>query len=208
MGYRIYHAASHGLCVEGRENILKFMNELAKAMPVEQPDGNASTELEFILDEKDVYRKACRLSMWAQKFHCPFDLQADEDLLEAYYDESGYGEYWHEDRTVAFLKTIAPYVQKDSYVGFIGEDQSMWSYVFDGQGGFEYRVPELDWTCGKNRDDGLLAERLLSHLGHRVQIALYGDPDDPICVTLEDLDTNEIVLDSEIYTLVPRKDIL
>lgn len=207
MGYRIYHSTSYGLCVEGRENILKFMNELAQTLAVEEPNGNEEAEFGFILDEKDVLKKAYRLTMWAQKLHCPFDILADEDLLEAHYDESGYGEYWHEDRTVAFLKVIAPYVQPNSYLGFIGEDQSMWAYVFDGNGEFEYRVPELDWTCGAARNDGLLAERLFKHFGHRVQIALYGDPKDPICVTLEDLDTNEIILDSEVYTLAPKKDV-
>jgi hypothetical protein len=52
----------------------------------------------------------------------------------------------------------------------------------------------------------LLRKKLLEHRGHTVEIACYGDPRDPQSVTLEDLDTNEIILDSEIYTIVARQD--
>ena len=47
---------------------------------------------------------------------------------------------------------------------------------------------------------------LRDHLGHKVEIAVYGDPDDPASVTLEDLDTNEVIFDAGIYTLATRED--
>ena len=54
--------------------------------------------------------------------------------------------------------------------------------------------------------DELLRAILREHVGHRVEIAVYGDPDDPDSVTLEDMDTNEIILDADIYTICARED--
>lgn len=48
-----------------------------------------------------------------------------------------------------------------------------------------------------------LKEKLLAHYGHDVEIAVYANG----TVTLEDMDTNEIILDSEIYTIIARTDI-
>ena len=48
---------------------------------------------------------------------------------------------------------------------------------------------------------------LKGHIGHRVEIATYGDPDDPADICLEDMDTNEVILDAEIYTLAGRTDV-
>ena len=48
---------------------------------------------------------------------------------------------------------------------------------------------------------------LKGHIGHRVEIATYGDPDDPADICLEDMDTNEVILDAEIYTLAGSTDV-
>ena len=53
----------------------------------------------------------------------------------------------------------------------------------------------------------LLWNTLKNHFGHKVEIAVYGDIDNPASVTLEDLDTNEVILDAEIYTICGRDDI-
>lgn len=55
-------------------------------------------------------------------------------------------------------------------------------------------------------DNWLLWNTLIKHVGHTVEIAAYGDTDNPSSVTLEDLDTGEIILDAEIYTLCERSD--
>ncbi len=55
-------------------------------------------------------------------------------------------------------------------------------------------------------DNMFLWNRLLEHIGHEVEIAYYGDPKNPVNITLEDLDTNEVILDAEIYTLHARED--
>lgn len=51
-----------------------------------------------------------------------------------------------------------------------------------------------------------LWKRLLAHCGHRVEIAVYGNPESPDNVSLECTDCNEIILDAEIYTICERKD--
>ena len=52
----------------------------------------------------------------------------------------------------------------------------------------------------------LLWNILKDHWGHKVEIAVYGDPEDPESVTLEDMDTDEVILDAEIYTICARED--
>lgn len=56
-------------------------------------------------------------------------------------------------------------------------------------------------------DNDALWNLLKGHFGHRVEIAVYGDTDSPASVTLEDLDTNEVILDAELYTICGRSDI-
>lgn len=53
----------------------------------------------------------------------------------------------------------------------------------------------------------LLWNLLKDHFGHKVEIAIYGDVNDPASVTLEDLDTNEIIIDAGIYTICGREDV-
>ena len=48
---------------------------------------------------------------------------------------------------------------------------------------------------------------LLKHYGHKVEIAVYGTIDDPMSVTIEDMDTHEIIIDAELYTLQSRDDV-
>ena len=52
----------------------------------------------------------------------------------------------------------------------------------------------------------LLWNILKDHFGHTVEIAVYGDVDNPASITLEDMDTNEIILDAEYMTICARED--
>lgn len=52
----------------------------------------------------------------------------------------------------------------------------------------------------------LLWNLLKEHFGHKVEIAIYGDIDNPMSITLEDLDTDTVILDAEIYTICSRDD--
>ncbi len=54
----------------------------------------------------------------------------------------------------------------------------------------------------KNYEE-LLKNLLLSHYGHDVRILVYGDDDVVLC----DMTNNEIILDSDIYTIRAREDV-
>ena len=62
----------------------------------------------------------------------------------------------------------------------------------------------LPKDAGK-KSDMLLWDRLKEHLGHNVEIVAYGEPDDPEDICLEDIDTYEVVLDAQLYTLAARR---
>lgn len=55
--------------------------------------------------------------------------------------------------------------------------------------------------------NNLLWNTLRKHFGHRVEIAIYGDIDNPASITLEDMDTNEVILDAGINTICGREDV-
>ena len=70
-----------------------------------------------------------------------------------------------------------------------------------------YARSELYKICtGETSLDEWLWNVLLSHYGHKVSIQIYWDGETPMSVTLEDENTNEIVLDAELYTLKARDD--
>ena len=52
-------------------------------------------------------------------------------------------------------------------------------------------------------EGNLLYELLKEHIGHRVEIAEYGDGEN---FSLEDLDTNEVIFDTDCYDLVGLDD--
>lgn len=54
--------------------------------------------------------------------------------------------------------------------------------------------------------NNLLWEILKEHFGHKVEIAIYGDIDNPASITLEDMDTDTVILDARIYTICARED--
>lgn len=75
-----------------------------------------------------------------------------------------------------------------------------------------YYCDSFDWediteNVKKEFDRNMLLWNILKdHFGHKVEIAVYGDPDDPASVVLEDVDTDEVILDAEIYTICARED--
>ena len=79
-------------------------------------------------------------------------------------------------------------------------------YDTDGNSWFEEDFLDDDAEIDQ-RWNFMLWDILKNHLGHKVEIAVYGDPEDPASVTLEDLDTNEVILDAGIYTLAAREDV-
>lgn len=55
-------------------------------------------------------------------------------------DYSFFYEYnpWRSDEADEFLEMIAPFVERGSHIAFIGEDNCMWAYYFDGTEVEEY----------------------------------------------------------------------
>lgn len=54
--------------------------------------------------------------------------------------------------------------------------------------------------------DSLLWRLLQKHYGHHVEVAVYGDPNDPHNISLECTDCQEVILDAGIYTICARDD--
>ena len=46
---------------------------------------------------------------------------------------------------------------------------------------------------------------LLAHAGHNINIAVYGDADNPAYVALEDEDTGDVIIDARLYDICARK---
>ena len=83
-----------------------------------------------------------------------------------------------------------------------GEKQWIWCYC-DSFGWEDV----TEYVKHEETPDEILWNLLKKHLGHTVEIAAYGDPDDPASITLEDMDTNEVILDAGLYTICGREDI-
>lgn len=81
---------------------------------------------------------------------------------------------------------------------------SKWEKQAGVEGTIDITAVERDDDIARRND--LLWDTLADHWGHKVEIALYGDPDAPVSVTLEDMDTNTVILDAELYTLLERTD--
>lgn len=87
-----------------------------------------------------------------------------------------------------------------------GSCQSCKDYRFD-ENREDYACFMDDEKMVQQYQEHLLWNILKDHLGHKVEIACYGDPDNPASITLEDLDTNEVILDAGIYTICAREDV-
>ena len=112
-----------------------------------------------------------------------------DDLVE-YVSDSVFWEHEHDGDLKKFLCDLMWVEDEDVVIYKDGE-------VIFGQEFLD--EAERKW----NR---MLWDTLRSHLGHRVEIAVYGDVDNPASVTLEDIDTGSVILDAGIYTLKPRED--
>ena len=55
--------------------------------------------------------------------------------------------------------------------------------------------------------DEILWNTLFKHRGHKVEIGVYGNWNDPANISLECLDCNEVIADAGIYTLCGREDV-
>lgn len=144
MGYRIYMADWGGLTVPA-DKVPGFADAFAKNLMAKDADS--------VLKAPGVSAKVVSLHALLDKERYPFDvsLRGDGSLEVSYYMEEG--EYWWENAVKAFLNAFAPHAPRNAYLGFVGEDMRMWSYVFDGTGSYHEVSPEIDWTGTRIKDD-------------------------------------------------------
>ena len=171
MSYHINYVESEDFCVEakdqaGKKKVMGFMaNGVGGYLKTKIDEGNRDW-----LDPATVRR--CEEAIDVLSELSLKDPVADEDVKKAvmvaqdiladlscqftvYYDGwSFWIDYfdscldWDGDDAYEFLKGFAPYAVPGAYVGFIGEDGDMWSYVFDGAGGIQKCTPSVDWRHG------------------------------------------------------------
>lgn len=163
MGYRIYLSEQEGLDVPA-DKVPEFADSLAKAIVEEirnrLPSGDfevaeAEKARDEILAARGTSRKVVLLYGFLEdKAKYPFSVSGYGDgSLKVSYDSDFWGERWDESRVKAVLGTLAGYVRRNAYLGFIGEDMNIWSYVFDGMGGYREVYPRIDWTGTGIPDD-------------------------------------------------------
>lgn len=161
MGYYINDYSSYGLWLTGEKDISAFIEKTISVSLEEvgwcPSAANLKRMAEEAISETDLAKKVKDFSdfMYSAIDH-PFVFVLGEDkvdpdhprpLLDIRYND--WDEYiWHEEPVELIVKALAPFMKAGNYLGFIGEDGEMWSYVFDGKGSYIYALPVIDWTGG------------------------------------------------------------
>jgi len=169
MGYVIDRTESEGLSFpigtqQERERFLEFAKALMKAIVEERRECVKRFPWDGAVDEvkkyEDCYSELWdNVRSWEDTLDCfrrflkdvwdsPFEINEWHDRLYVEFDFDGGGK-WHGDTEEFFLKALAPYMSAGSFIGFEGEDNDLWSYVFDGKGGMRIHKPTIDWTGEK-----------------------------------------------------------
>lgn len=112
--------------------------------------------------------------------------------------------YSKEEILSAIFKTNSEVTDDCQYAGALTlasnifgiSENELSEIIYDG-----FKTPEIEENY-----DNLLWNILKEHFGHRVEIAIYGDTNEPDNICIEDMDTNEIILDAGIYTICARED--
>lgn len=176
MGYYIHNTDSSGFGFRHKSDkeTMGFMDHMANELS-EYRIGRcrrsktllppASTEYvaemerlrDAVLSAKEFEDKKEALYSLLKKADFPFDISIDHGEVGIEYDLELHG-YWREDDAEEFLYVIAPYLKKGSWIGFVGEDLSIWTYIFDGEGSFDVVHGSINWTGRPYADEGGDAE--------------------------------------------------
>lgn len=210
MGYAIDAVSSAGLNFklnpENEEKIKKFLDHVDEVHADyynRYKDPGAPKFDNPVKGIDDIPGKLEVLEQTLTRARSPFEIRIENGMVDIEYNYAYFGEYWREDRVFLMLDAFAPYAEKGAYIGFIGEDCEMFSYVFDGKGAYTLERPTINWLGEKAKEKELsLYDKLFSHAGHRVQIACYGERRNPSAVVLSDLDTDEVILDTRKHSLI------
>lgn len=131
---------------------------------------------------------------WNMKW-CPWQFEREAELVNILRKYQNWEPTDNDDISYAY-KLVAQGEEGgyDYESNYIGDD------AFDELGA----VTKISFPCSFDEEEVYLWNLLKNHIGHRVEIHSYGDIDNPANICLADVDTNEIIIDAELYTLVPR----
>lgn len=163
MGYNIYMAAQEGLIIPSAK-VPEFADDLAKAAVEELKRHSFDDDNDFveakkardaILAASSLTRKVVLLHDFLEnKVFYPFVVSSYGDgSLEVTYDSTRWGERWKEGPVEEMVNVLSKYVRRNAYLGFVGEDMAIWSYVFDGMGSSHMVYPQIDWTGTQIKDE-------------------------------------------------------
>lgn len=167
MGYNLNAWNSKGLCLRGEAAIREFVDRAAPMFAEEDISHHFVTDetakivrqrAAAVVAEKDFRKKVEAFKDFSEltvayPFDINFSLKGVEGLEEGpilaiEYDIVDKGERWHEGPVEEMVRALAPQMKRGSFLGFIGEDMAIWSYVFDGEGSHALHEPTIDWTGG------------------------------------------------------------
>ena len=169
MSYNIYKTESHEFCMpiktlQERNRFLDFARHLMVeyiAFLDEKEKRSANYRTHSAQDVRDAYGELwgnvrswedtldCLRRFLTNTWDCPFRLETfkggDSIWFEFDFDS---GSNWYGDDELVFIKAFAPFAKEGAFIGFEGEDNCLWSYVYDGQGDFQECEPSVDWRAG------------------------------------------------------------
>lgn len=162
MGYCINSYSSYGLYLTGEKDISAFIEKTISVIEEEAGWYASAYSLQEMaaeaLSKTDLAEKVEDFGDFMDSaFNHPFVFvlggdKADPDhprpLLNIRCNDWDENYDWHEKPVELILKALAPFMKAGAYLGFIGEDGDMWSYVFDGKGSYIPTLPVIDWTGG------------------------------------------------------------
>ena len=128
MSYNIYFADWDGMTVQPA-HALEFLNLVSG------------------VEDTDVSEAVIHANAFLNENGDKFEVSAIVGEVFVEYKTGDGGYYWDEDVVIDFLKKFAKFARKDAWIGFIGEDMSLFSCVFNGEGGYEVRHPTINWLA-------------------------------------------------------------
>ena len=160
MSYYINSYSSYGLYLTGEKDITAFIEKTISVFQekVSWYPANLKRMAATALSETDLAKKVEDFNNFMDSaFDHPFVFVLDEDkvdpdhprpLLDIRCNDWDEDYNWNEESVVLIIKALAPFMKAGAYLGFIGGDGDMWSYVFDGKGSYIHTLPVIDWTGG------------------------------------------------------------
>lgn len=168
MGYYINKTESHKFnmlikTVEERQRFLDFAKHLMVeyiAFLDEKEARSANHRTHSAQDVRDAYGELwgnvrswedtlnCLRRFLINTWDCPFKLDTISDEYVCFEFDFDSGGKWYGDDELVFIKAFAPFAEEGAFIGFEGEDNALWSYVYDGKGGYQECFPTIDWKAG------------------------------------------------------------